>query len=540
MSQFEADLILENGRIFTVDPELPWAEAVACKDGRIFAVGSTAELEQLKGKNTNVIDLKSRLAIPGLTDAHVHFLWYAMQQRLKQVDLYGIDDFPTVIQRIRQAVENTGPGGWVHGWGWDETNWGVEPSLALLDEAGSHLPIALRRKDLHTWWVNRRALEIAGITRQAPDPPGSRLGRDEAGELTGVLHEWAAIQLVEEHIPEPKGSTAEDWLLETIAEANRLGLTGIHDQRLQNESLKSLRTFLDLHRKGQLNLRICAHITAESLPEIEGLRKEIDAAQDRLWLGQVKIFADGTMGARTALMLEPFESEKTNYGLAVTPSGEMKRLAEVARRAGHRISVHAIGDRAVRETLDVMQEFSIEMVAHKPGLPYRIEHVQVIHPDDLPRLHQNCIAASMQPIHLMLDWQTADRVWGVRARYAYAFRSLINYQTRLAFGSDAPFAPLNPMLGIYAAVTRQDEHGEPSGGWYPEEKISVAEAIYCYTMGPAFVSGKGRIQGSVSPGKWADLIVLDKNIFEIDPPEIAATQVEMTIFDGRLVYEHSS
>jgi predicted amidohydrolase YtcJ len=540
MSQFEADLILYNGRIFTADLDLPWAEAVACKDGRILAVGKYTELAYLKGPNSCVIDLAGRLAIPGLTDAHVHFLWYAMQQRLKQVDLYGINDFSIVIQRIRRAVENAGPGQWIHGWGWDETNWGVKPSLALLDDVGSNVSIALRRKDLHTWWVNRRALELAGITRQTPDPPGSRLGRDEMGELTGVLHEWAAIQLVEEHIPEPKGSTAEDWLRETIAEAHRLGLTSIHDQRLQNEGPKSLRAFLALQRKGELDLRICAHITAESLSEIESLMKEIEPVEDRLWLGQVKIFADGTMGARTALMLEPFEGEITNYGLAVTPTGEMRRLADLIRLAGYPVSVHAIGDRAVRETIDVMGKFSWEKSARDMAQPYRIEHVQLIHPDDLPRLHQHQVIASMQPVHLILDWQTADRVWGNRARYAYAFRSLLNCRTRLAFGSDAPFAPLNPMLGIYAAVTRQDDHGEPEGGWHPEEKLTVAEAVHGYTMGPAYAAGKQHVQGSVSPGKWADLIVLDRDIFEIDPVEIAGTQVEMTIFDGRLVYERSS
>ena len=263
---------------------------------------------------------------------------------------------------------------------------------------------------------------------------------------------------------------------------------------------------------------------------------------DRLWVGHVKAFADGSMGSRTALMLEPYEGLPQHRGMVVTPADELWDLAVRADEAGFSLSVHAIGDRAVRDVINVLSEFQHDEPAHGFGaggrarLPHRIEHAQVFHPDDLARLSRHGIVASMQPVHLQSDWPTADRVWGRRSRYAYAFRSLLDRGTHLAFGSDAPVAPLNPMLGIHAAVTRQDERGEPEAGWYPEERITVGEAIHGYTIGPAYVAGKQHVQGSITPGKWADMILLSRNIFEVPPAEIAETDVELTVFGGEVVY----
>lgn len=535
-TQMKADLIVRNARIFTVDSARPWAEAVACAAGRIVAVGSDDELTDLAGPNTQFINAGGQLVLPGLTDAHVHFLWNVIRLRHSQVDLYGVSDFDEVRRRVRQAVEIAGPGQWVHGWGWDESLWDMQPARALLDDISPHTPVALRRVDLHTWWVNSAALKLAGITPETPDLPGSRLGRDITGELTGVLHEWAAIRLVEQYIPEPDAATLQDWLRDAIAEAHRLGLTGIHDQRVQREGSQTLRLFHALRRRGELNLRIHMNIAAEYLTEAATLGVQAGFGDDRLWIGQVKAFADGSMGARTALMLEPFEGEPNNRGIPVTSAENLWELAVQADQAGFPLSVHAIGDRAVQDVVDVLSEFPPDDSSLTFSLPHRIEHVQVIHPDDLPRLSQHGIVASVQPVHLLSDWRTADRVWGRRARYAYAFRSLLDYKTQMAFGSDAPFAPLNPMLGIYAAVTRQDQRGEPKTGWYVEERLSVAETIHGYTMGPAYAAGKQHVQGSITPGKWADMIILDRDIFAIEPMEIAQTQVVMTVFDGRVVY----
>jgi predicted amidohydrolase YtcJ len=318
---------------------------------------------------------------------------------------------------------------------------------------------------------------------------------------------------------------------------------------VQHEGRQTFRLFQALRRQGELNLRVHMNIAAEHLAEAAALGLQPGFGDERLWIGHLKAFADGTMGSRTARMIEPFEGEPDNYGLLVTPADALWELAVQAKRAGFPLSVHAIGDLAVREVVDVLSELPSGEQGSRgaggqggekfspAGFPHRIEHVQIIHPDDLPRLSQFGIVASVQPVHLLTDWPTADRVWGKRSRYAYAFRSLLERGTRLALGSDAPVAPLNPMLGIYAAVTRQDERGQPANGWYPEERLTVAEAIHGYTMGPAYLAGKQAVQGSITPGKWADMVVLSRNLFEIPPEEIAEATVDITVFDGQIVWQ---
>ncbi|MBI5354057.1 MAG: amidohydrolase [Chloroflexi bacterium] len=532
-----ADMILRNGRIFTVDSSLPWAEAVACDHGRIMAVGTFDELKKLAGPDTKIINANGRLVLPGLIDAHVHFLWYVLRQHNNQIDLYGVNTIHEMQQRIQKAVQLRGEYQWLHGWGWDETHWAEKPSLRLLDGISSDIPLILHRADLHTVWVNSAALKLAGITHETPDPAGGKFGRDETGLLTGVLHEWAAIELVEKHIPGYDHQTLQNWLKDAMTEANELGLTSIHDIRLQREGPQSLRLFNDLYQQGELNLRIHMNIAAEFLNEAVQLGIGPGFGNEHLWLGQVKVFADGSMGGKTALMLEPFEKDPGKLGISVTSPETMHELGILARQVGFSLSVHAIGDRAVRNVIDVMSEIPEHDRFPAAALPHRIEHVQLIHPDDLPRLSRHHIIASVQPVHILTDWKTANRVWGARARYAYAFRSMLDHHVQLAFGSDAPFADLNPMMGIYAAVTRCDGQREPEKGWYPEERLSVAESIHGYTMGAAIAAGKGSIQGSISPGKWADFILLNKNIFEIDPMEIPDAKVVMTVVNGRVVFE---
>jgi predicted amidohydrolase YtcJ len=274
------------------------------------------------------------------------------------------------------------------------------------------------------------------------------------------------------------------------------------------------------------------NIAADFLPEIATLGLQPGFGDDQLWLGHVKAFADGTLGSQTAWMLQPFEGSADNTGIPVTTAEALTELALQASRAGFSLSVHAIGDRAVREVAAVMSEFPVDATTGQ--LPHRIEHVQVIDPNDLSHLAQHNIYAAVQPVHIHLDWRTANRVWGRRGRYTYAFRSLLNHGTVLAFGSDAPVAPLNPMLGIQAALTRQDPELLPEGGWYPEERISLEEALYAYTMGPAKLSGRASQQGSLSPGKWADMIILEQNLFDIDPNLIADVRVAVTIIAGKV------
>ncbi len=530
-----ADLVLHNANIYTVDPNHPWAEAVACANGRIMAVGNKEKILALAGPQTQHIDAGGCLVLPGLIDAHVHFLSYAV--RRQQVNLFGLRQFDEVRRRVAAAVATAGPGQWVQGWGWDENSWDIQPERDWLTQLAPRTPVVLARLDMHTWWVNRAALERAGVSRDTPDPPESCLERDAAGDPTGILREWNAIDLIGKHIPSPDAVTLTKWLREIIAESHQLGLTGIHDQRVEREGQQSFQLLQGLDRAGDLALRVHMNLAADYITEAHSIGLQPGFGNDRLWLGHLKAFADGTLGSRTAHMLAPFDGEPNNYGIAVTSADELGQLALQADQAGFSLSVHAIGDRAVREVIDVLSEFPRQPAAPGATLPHRIEHVQLIDPSDFPRLHQHGIVASVQPVHIMLDWRTADRNWGRRARTAYAFQSLLKHGTILAFGSDAPVAPLNPLLGIHAGVTRQDEHAEPAGGWYPTERLSVADMVKGYTMGPAYLAGKQYRQGSLTPGKWADMIVLSHNIFEIPADHIKETTVRLTIFDGQIVYQ---
>ncbi len=532
----QADLVLRNGRIYTLDPAAPWAQSVACNRGRIVAAGSDDNVDAFAGPLTEIVDLDGRLVLPGLTDAHVHLLGYARHRH--EVSLFGVNDLDEVRRRVSRAVAQAAPGSWVVGGGWDEGRWQAAPHRALLDDVAPDTPVVLKRMDLHSWWLNSAALRAAGIDRNTPDPPESQIGRDADGQPNGLLREWNAIALAERHLPDPPEETLVEWLEEAIGAAQQFGLTGVHDQRVLGEGATSARLLQRLLEAGRLRLRVHMNIAAENLAGAARLGLASGFGNDRLWLGHVKAFADGSMGSGTALMLEPYRNSKDNYGIEVMSPQVLRALAVEAQRAGFRLSVHAIGDRAVRQVIDALAQAQAEQpLTDAPGgQQHRIEHVQLIDPLDMPRLAAQRLVASMQPVHLLSDWPTADRVWGQRARHTYAFRSLLQHGATLAFGSDAPVAPINPFLGIYAAVTRQDEAGQPSGGWHPEERIRVEEAVRGYTMGAAVAAGKQHLSGSITPGKWADLIVLSQDIFLVPPAEIRHTQVLMSVFDGRVVF----
>jgi predicted amidohydrolase YtcJ len=537
---FQADLLLQNGRIYPVEPADLCAQAVAVKDGRIFAVGDDSELEPLVGSKTRVIHLEGRLVLPGFTDSHVHFVAYALRRH--QIVLDGVDDWEEIRRRLRTGVERAAPGEWVLGWGWNQNLWGdgTFPSKADLDDIAPRNPVALNRTDFHSLWVNSLALEKTGITTETPDPPGGRIDRDPAtGEPSGILREWGAMHLIEDVIPAPDDDAVDAALRDALAEAHQLGLTGVHDMRGETEKLNALRAFHRLYRCGELTLRVSCALPVDHLDKAIALGLGSGLGDAMLRIGGVKVFTDGSMGSGTAWMLEPYADAPHNYGMAVTSKGQLRDIARRAEQAGLSLIIHAIGDRAVREVLDVLAEIRDENEGWRMenGLRHRIEHVQIVHPDDIPRLAQLGVIASMQPVHVMDDWPVADRVWGhERSRTAYALRSLLDAGTHLALGSDCPVAPLNPLLGIQAAVLRQNEKGEPRDGWYPEERLTVAEAVRGYTMGAAYAVGLEDVLGSIAPGKLADLVVLDQDIFEIEPVEIASVKPTMTIFDGRVVY----
>jgi len=531
------NLIIHNAKIYTVDVLQPWAEAVACHNGRFLAVGSNKEILNLAGPDTKMIDGNGRLLLPGIIDSHIHFL--DMAQRNQQISLFGVDDFDDVLQMVETAVAQKAPGEWIIGWGWNEAEWHTQPLAAHLNAIAPHNPVALTRMDMHTLWVNQPAMDTVGITADTPNPPESLIERDVNGQPTGILREWNALQLVVPHIPEPSLADKATWLRETIATAHTLGLTGIHDQRVEKEGRESFRLWHALNQQGELTLRVHMNIAADFLPEVAALGLSSGFGDEYLWVGHIKTFNDGTMGSRTASMLAGFEGELDNLGVIVTPADELWRIATDAADAGFATSVHAIGDRAVREVLNVLIERESSDASKQLPMPHRIEHVQLIHPDDLARVGNHNIMGAVQPVHILSDWKTADLVWGDRAQTAYAFRSLLDNGMKLALGSDAPVAPMNPFLGMYAALCRQDESGHPTNGWYPEERMTLAEVIFGYTMAPAMLSGKEAVQGSISPGKWADMVLLADDLFEIPMEDVKETAVAMTIVGGEIVYSKS-
>jgi hypothetical protein len=540
-----ADLILFNGTLWTQDARFLDATAVAMRAGRILSVGGDTDILALAKPGTQMIDLGGRRVLPGLTDAHFHFQGWALSRR--ELPLAGTASLQAVQEMLCQHVERTPAGRWIKGQGWNETDW-PEPRLLTrhdLDAVAPDHPVILWRSDLHLATANTLALRLAGITANTPDPPAGVIDRDAAGQPTGVLRDQA-MERVDAVLPQPTEDEIDAAMRDAIAEAHRLGLTGVHDFRIGDaaESRGAFHAWQRLHAAGDLRLRLWMMFDGTLLDEAIALGLRSGFGDDRLRLGGAKYFADGSLGARTAWMLEPYADGGS--GLPVVPMADLAGAIERGAAAGLPVGIHAIGDRAIRELLDVFSEvqhspFTNSPIHHSPfPLPHRIEHVQHSHPDDLRRLGSLGLVASVQPIHLVDDMALVERAIGERGRWAYAFRTLLDSGAVLALGSDCPVASPNPFWGMHAAVTRQRRDGTPAGGWYSEERLSVAEAVAGYTLGPAYASGQLDRLGSITPGKLADLVVLDRDIFAVLHHEIADTQPVMTIFDGEIAYSNGA
>ena len=539
-------LILHSGKVYTVDRRQPWAQAVAIRGETILAVGSDDEIRALAGPDTRQIHLEGRLVLPGLCDAHIHFYHWSLGQQ--QVQLAGTRSKAEMLERIAERAAHTPPGQWIVGQGWNESLWGETefPTRHDLDPiTGPDRPALFSRSDMHGAVANSAALRLAGIDPSTPDPPGGVIDRDPEGKPTGFLRELA-IGLVSRHIPQTDGPALDRVLQEGIRTLHRMGITAIHDQRVKEgtDGPRVLRAFQRLRRAGQLPLRVNCNIAARDLEHLEGLGLETGLGDDRLRLGHVKVFTDGSLGSRTAWMLEPFRKvqpdEPDNLGVNVTPVEEMARDFRRATELGFPISVHAIGDRANRVCLDIFEELASSGL--QPPIPHRMEHVQIIHPTDRPRLAQLGITASVQPIHCTDDMDTADLLLGERGAHMYNFRSLAESGALLALGSDAPVSDVNPFLGFHAALFRQRVERMDRPAWYPEERLELPQVIEGYTLGPARAAGWDGLIGSITPGKRADLIVLDRDLFQlveagVKGGEVAETRVVLTVFDGDVVFE---
>jgi predicted amidohydrolase YtcJ len=532
-----SDLILTNARIHTMDADQPAARSIALRDNVILTLGTDLAMRSLL-PDAEVIDLHDRCVIPGLIDAHLHAEWTALG--LKNIDA----EAPTLeelLRRVEERARITPKGAWIRGHGWNQNVWGpplaggIFPTKADLDRVAPEHPVYLTAKSGHAAWANSLALKMAGIMASTPNPVGGEIIRDAQGEPTGIFFE-DAMDLVSKIVPEPSAQQVADAMRDALPLFHRVGLTGVHDF----DGARALQAWQILKERGELNFRVSKTIPVTLQEHAIALGIRSGFGDDWLRINSVKSFADGALGPQTALMIDPYEGTADNRGISTLDKEEMFENVRKASAAGLSSTIHAIGDKANHDVLDVFAmvraEEKLRQEERSPRLRHRIEHVQLLHPDDFNRLAQLNVIASMQPIHATSDMLIADRYWGARSSGAYAWRTQLNAGARLAFGSDSPVESFNPFLGIHAAVTRRRADGSPQpDGWYPKQRLTVDEAIYGFTMGAAYASYEETRKGSLTPGKLADLIVLDRDIFSIDPMAIAETQVVATMIDGQLV-----
>lgn len=525
----KADTLFIHGQVVTMDARGTVAEAVAVCAGKVVGVGSTADVQAMAGRGTQVVDLAGRLLLPGFTDSHVHFLeWAALQTDLS---LHRAASLAEALTLVRQRVMGLRPGQWLRGTGWDRNVWpeGRPPSRADLDSFTPHNPVFLTSKDGHSAWVNSAALRLANVTRNTPDPPSGVLERDETGEPTGILKEGAQ-GLVGQHLPARPLEERLAALRAALPLAHRVGLTGIHNC----EGPAALEAFQILEQAGELTLRVVSHLAGGVLEEALAVGLRSGFGSDWHRVGGVKLFLDGALGSQTAAMLEPYRGT-TDTGLLEMSQEELEAVARKAAAGGINVALHAIGDRANRQALDVLQ--ALQEAGVGIGLRHRIEHAQHLTPADIPRFGQLGLIASMQPLHATDDLDLVERYLGERGPWAYPFRALVETGATLCFGSDAPVANISPLRGIHAAVTRQRADGTPAGGWYPQQRLSVMEAVRAYTTAPAYAVGEEARRGRIEPGQAADFVALSRNIFHIPPEAILETEVELTVVDGKVVFD---
>jgi predicted amidohydrolase YtcJ len=530
-----ADLVIFDGHIYTVDPRQPKAEAVAVVGERIVAVGSDKEIQQWIGTGTRAIDAHGHTVMPGFIDSHVHFVDGGAS--LSSVQLKDASTPEEFTARIGAYARTLSPGEWVLEGEWDNDRWGGQlPTREWIDRVTPRNPVFIERYDGHMALANSLALKLAGVTRETQAPEGGEIVRDSAGEPTGVLKD-AAMDLVDRAIP-PSTERLRRSVLAALDEARKDGVTSVDDISLAPH----VRMYQRLLAEGKLTARI---YSITPMPDWQSLANEgIQASFGNDWIrmGAVKGFADGSIGSRTALMFDPYTDQPGNRGLMnqmMFPEGNMPRMALGADKAGLQIAVHAIGDRANRIMLDVYAQVEKEDGPRDRRL--RIEHAQHLRPQDLDAFATLHVIASVQPYHAIDDGRWVEaRIGHQRARTSYAYGMLLEHGVRLALGTDWPVAPLNPLLTVYAAVTRATLDGKHPGGWFPENKLTLEQTLYGYTMGSAYAQFSENEKGSLTPGKLADIIVLDHDLLAIPAASIKDAHVTETIVGGKVVYSSAA
>lgn len=534
-----ADLIVTNASIYTVDRQHPKADAVAVIGDRIVAVGSNADIDLWRGPQTKVIDAQGKLLMPGFNDSHVHFIDGGAA--LDEVQLNDAKSAEEFKNRIAAQVAKTEKGEWILGGAWDETKWTPAnlPTASLIDPVTPNTPVFVNRYDGHQALANSAAMKLAGITAKTPDVPGGVIVRDKNGNPTGIFKD-AAQNLIFKAIPPMSHGRRMQAAKRALQEAASVGVTSV--QQMSNgdstEDFADVGIYSELQEKGELTARIYVAPSEVHWSDQAKVGLRHAWGSSYLRLGAVKGFADGSIGSRTAALFEPYSDEPNNRGILsdeMHPPSAMRDRLMKADAAGLQLRVHAIGDRGISMILDIYE--AIEKAHGYHDQRPSIEHAQHMAPKDFDRFAKLHVIASMQPYHAIDDGRWVEaRIGHERAKYSYAWRSFLDHGVTLAFGTDWNVAPLNPLLGLYAAVTRATLDGKNPDGWIPEQKITLPEAVEAYTMGSAFAEFQEKEKGSITPGKLADMVILSDNIFDIKPEAIRNVKVETTIVGGKIVY----
>ena len=529
-----ADLIVTNARIYTVDQSHPFVSALAVRDERVQFVGSLSEAMLLRGPNTRVIDAAGRTIIPGMVDAHAHL--FELGTFLHNIDLRDTRSYDEIVARVAAAAKNVPAGRWISGRAWDQNKWGDTrfPTHEALSRATPNNPVVLTRVDGHAMLANAAAMRAAGVSATTKDPAGGRIERDARGEPTGVFVD-NAMAIIDRVIPPLSHEEMETDALDAIKESNRWGLTGLHDP---GEPQNVLELFEELAKAGKMSLRVYAMISDDSAAiEHYFARGPQSALYDsHLWIRAIKLYADGALGSRGAALLDPYTDDPQNSGLLKSTPAHLQDVATRALQHGFQVATHAIGDRGNRIALDAYEAAlkTVPTVDHR----FRIEHVQVLDHADVPRFAKLGIIPSMQAVHQTSDmYWAANRLGPARVLGAYAWRSLLNTGVIIPNGSDFPVERVSPLYSFHAAVSRQDDDNWPPGGWFPEQKMTRAEALESMTIWPAYAAFQEQTLGSLTPGKFADFVILDRDIMTVPDAEILGANVVATYIGGKAVYE---
>ena len=530
MRQYSAsNYALSNARIYLMDAQSTTARYAHIQQGRMHSLFEDAPEQDSFDNNTEIIDLDGRTILPGLCDSHIHIAKYALM--LDQVDC-ETGSIKECLSRIRSRCQETEPGTWVLGHGWNQNDWGRYGTREELDAISVDNPVYLTAKSLHAGWANSKALELCGITDNIEDPPRGKLQRDERGLLTGILYEDAVL-LISTRIPKPDSSTLATKILSAQEKLNEWGITAIHDF----DGLNCLHALETLEGNGSLHLRVLKHIRKKDFETALQAGLYSGSTGDWIRIGHLKLFADGALGPRTAAMLRGYEGEQENLGMLQLDVDEIVEIGRHSIQAGFPLAIHAIGDRANRTVLDAFEQLQ-EVKPNSPlPFPHRIEHAQLLHPEDLERPSRLGITVSMQPIHAISDQAMADQYWGERVRWSYAWNSQFKAGATVIFGSDAPVDSPNPWLGMHAAIARQAPCGEDDGAsaWVAEERVSLIEALRAYSALPAQSACWDKSIGQLSKGCKADLIVLDQDPSLVKPHELKQLKPSGVMIDGEWV-----